>query len=99
LNDRILRDALTHYERSTDVDLGFEVASCSWNEVLESLRKAQNAADKHSGEGASKTKKVWRKLSRIVPIIVPALQAIPDDLGVLHGGLGVIFHVSSFIIT
>jgi hypothetical protein len=37
--------------------------------------------------------KTRRKMGEVAPVITPALQMIPDDLSVLHGGLALIFSV------
>jgi hypothetical protein len=91
--DREFQETLQQYERLVDETLNFNPANCSWGVVLEELRKAQEAAAESERRGKGLFTKNRRKLGRISMIITPVLQALPDHLSILHGGLAVIFNV------
>jgi hypothetical protein len=76
------------------VDFTNDLAACRWDDVLEQLGKAQEAAEKSNRMGKNPVKRAWRAVGKASTILEPGLDAIPDDLCVLHGGLAVIFSVS-----
>jgi hypothetical protein len=90
---RELKEALREYGRLEGGRLPFNPVDCSWANVFEELRKAEDAAI-ISGQGDKRfLTKSRRKLTIMSKSIVPLLQALPDELCVLQGGLATIFHV------
>lgn len=80
---------------SLQSDLDFDVLQCTWNDVLRELERAQDAAAESESSGKKLHRKVWRGLGTTgADIFGPGLAALPDELGVLHGGLALIFTVS-----
>lgn len=93
-SSREFRETLRQYEKLTDKSLNFNPDDCSWKDVLEELNKARKASAESEERSKGFFTKNRRKMSRISPIITPVLDALPDNLCFLHGGLAVIFNVS-----
>jgi hypothetical protein len=86
-------EALQEYGRLEGRNLGFNPVDCSWRDVLQQLEMAEDAAAaSERGDGKFLTRS-RRKLSTLSKSIVPLLDALPDELCVLHGGLAIVFHV------
>jgi enoyl reductase-like protein len=90
---RELMEALKEYGRLECRNLEFNPVDCSWADVFKELDRAEEAA-----AGSEQGDKRFlinhrRKLSTMSKSIMPLLDALPDELCVLHGGLAVIFHV------
>jgi hypothetical protein len=73
--------------------LPFDPLTCSWSDVLEQLRKACEATAKADAADAKFRRRSQRTFSNASKYLGPGLDAIPDFLGPLRGGLGMIFHV------
>ena len=74
-----------------------DITNCTWDKVLEQLRKAQEAAGPANLDFDRKRnpyKTAARKFGVAATILSPGLAAIPDHLSVLQGGLAVVFSVS-----
>ncbi|KAH7323239.1 hypothetical protein B0I35DRAFT_427345 [Stachybotrys elegans] len=85
----------THQTRAAKyVDFIQDVNKCTWDNVHEELRKAQEAAIESEGRGKNMFKKIWRRMGVTSSILAPGLAAIPDELCVLNGGLAVIFSLA-----
>lgn len=87
-------DALEQYKSIEGHNFEFNPTKCTWAEVVEELNKA-HAATYHS-EQRNKTLhgRVWKTATNTSKIIQPALEALPSELSILHGGLAVVFNVS-----
>jgi hypothetical protein len=74
--------------------LDFDLENCTRETVLDQLEKATG---EYNDRGSDVATKVFRKLGDVALVISPVLAMIPDDCGirVLHGGLAIIFSVSS----
>jgi hypothetical protein len=86
-------EALQEYGRLEGRKLPFNPVDCSWVDVLKELEKAQDAAVASEQGDRKFLTNSRRKLSTMSKSIVPLLDALPDELCVLHGGLAIIFHV------
>jgi hypothetical protein len=78
-----------------DFDFDFDLLSCTWQDVLDEMDKAEAAASESHRRGNEFPARAWRLFETMGDVISPALEAIPDELCVLHGGIAVIFSVSS----
>jgi hypothetical protein len=87
-------EALEQYRQIEGHNLHFNPTKCTWAEVVEELNKAHLAA--YSREQRDKTfrGRVGKSFKTASKIIQPAVEALPDELGILHGGLAVVFNVS-----
>lgn len=77
-------------------DFDFDLLSCTWEDVISELKKAEAAAFDHHVRGNKFHNKIWRGLGRMGERVGPALDAIPDELCVLHGGIAVIFSIGAY---
>ncbi|KAK1832537.1 hypothetical protein QBC39DRAFT_68307 [Podospora conica] len=81
-------------EVSREVNVGFDVRNCGWSDVLGKMKDANSAIARRM----ERDKTLWTKgamvLTDISNLLQPALQAIPDELHLLHGGLALIFHLA-----
>jgi hypothetical protein len=59
------------------------------------MEEVEVAASESHRRGNKFPAKAWRMFETMGDVISPALEEIPDELGVLHGGIAVIFSVSS----
>jgi len=75
------------------VDFTRDLNSCTWEQVHEQLRLAQEKAEESEKRARNPVKKMWRKLGASSSVLAPGLTAIPDDLCVLNGALAVVFSV------
>jgi hypothetical protein len=78
------------------VDFDFDLKNCTWDDVLIELERAQAAAlasEKRGKKIWKSPRKLWRIAGAASDVIGPVLEAIPDELCVLHAGLAVIFSV------
>ncbi|KFA78623.1 hypothetical protein S40288_11199 [Stachybotrys chartarum IBT 40288] len=91
-----LRETLhNHQNRAAKyVDFISDLDQCTWENVHEELRKAQQAAIRSEERGKNLIKKVWRKIGVTSSVLAPGLAAIPDNLCILNGGLAVIFSLA-----
>ena len=90
---REFMEALQEYGRLEGRKLPFNPVDCSWADVLKELEKAEDAAvasEQGDKRFLIKNRRKWSTMSKS---IVPLLNAIPDELCVLHGGLAIVFHV------
>jgi hypothetical protein len=85
-----LQETLKQY-RSQATDLDFDLLSCTWEDVLNEMKKAEAAASESHGRETKFHAKAWK----VLDVMSPALEAIPDELCILHGGIALIFSVSS----
>jgi hypothetical protein len=93
INPREFIEALEKYGELEKNNLSFDPVKCSWGEVLNELLKAQGAVTCREAYEKKFIGKSQRKLTNMTKILQPALEAIPDELCILHGGLAVIFNV------
>jgi len=80
-------------EVSRHVSLDFDPKSCQWSDVLRKLKDGNDSlAQRMEGDETWWSKGgMWlADLSSLSP----ALQAIPDDLCILHGGLALVLHLA-----
>lgn len=61
------------------------------------LYELERARAVHEKRGENFARKIWRGLGTASTTIVPGLDALPDELAVLKGGLAVIFSVSGSV--
>lgn len=59
--------------------------------MLQELERAQTESD---AKGDGLVRKVWRGIGTAATVLGPGLDALPDEVCVLKGGLAVIFSVS-----
>ena len=76
----------------------FDPESCTWQDVLEQLARAQDAALQSEKQGEKWHHKMWRGVGSYGGVVSPALSAFPDELSVLHGGLAVVLSVGLYLI-
>ena len=87
-------EALEEYRRIDGHNLDFNPAKCTWKEVVEELDKAHRAVyicERRENTFYRKTRTI---VNNTIQIIEPALDALPDHLCVLQGGLAIVFNVS-----
>lgn len=60
--------------------------------MLQELEKAKAYSDT---KGNNIVRKVWRGLETAATVLAPGLDALPDEVCILKGGLAVIFSVST----
>jgi len=90
-----LEETLKRFQTSHQVDFDFDLLRCTWDDVLRELDKAQAAVSESEAREKKPHRKAWRALGTTGgDIISSGLVALPDELGVLHGGLAIIFCVS-----
>lgn len=91
-----LQETLKRHQKQAPelVDFDFDLLSCSWDDVLSELGRAQASVSESDKDGKKFCRRAWRTLGNVGHVVSPGLSAIPDDLSVLHGGLAVIFSVS-----
>jgi DNA-binding transcriptional regulator YiaG len=77
------------------IDFTQDLSRCNWETVLCELDKAKDAAEKSKGPVKNPLKWAFRTAGKVATILEPGLNALPDNLSVLHGGLAVVFSVSS----
>lgn len=65
--------------------------------MIEKLQDANNAVSKRMECDKSFLSKGVRVLTDISTMSQPIVQAFPDQLCILHGGLSLLFHVSGSI--
>ncbi|KAH8900347.1 hypothetical protein GQ53DRAFT_862365 [Thozetella sp. PMI_491] len=87
-------ETLQRYESMVGEKLDFDPTDCSWAKVFDELDKAQRAAEEDEARGKGFLTKNRRKLARISPLLIGALQAIPEELKILQGGLAVVFNLA-----
>jgi hypothetical protein len=94
---RDLRETLECHQQKGKkyVDFTHDLTNCTWDQVHEELRKAQAKAEESENRGRHPVINVWRKMGVSSSVLAPGLEAIPDNLCMLHGGLAVIFSVRS----
>lgn len=92
-----LQETLKRYQtQATDLtDFNFDLLSCTWPDVLDEMKRAEAAVLESNGQGKKFPTKAWRLLGRVGNIISPALEAIPDEICLVRGGIALIFSVSS----
>jgi hypothetical protein len=92
-----LQETLKRYQQQAAhlADFDFDLLSCTWQNVCGEMKKAEAAASESHGQGHKFHTKAWKALATIGDVISPALEAIPDELSVLRGGIAVIFSVSA----
>ncbi len=73
--------------------LSFNPVDCSWEDVDKAMERAEDEVEDIEQRDRKFSTKTRRKLVRMTAILGPALEALPDELSILHGGLGVIFSV------
>jgi hypothetical protein len=91
------QETLKRYQNQATglADFDFDLLSCTWQDVLDEMDKAEAAASESHRRGNEFPARAWRVFETMGDVISPALEAIPDELCVLHGGIAVIFSVSS----
>lgn len=73
---------------------GFDVRHCTWADVLEKLQDADEAVAQRMNRDLTSWSKGGAVLSDMSTMFQPALQAIPDELCFLHGGLALVLHLA-----
>ncbi len=81
-----------------EVDVDFDVRDCNWSHVIELLQRADDAVAKRVERDKAFLSKGGRVLTDISGVLQSVLEALPDELCVLNGGLSLLFHVSDSII-
>jgi hypothetical protein len=87
-------EALEEYGRIDGHNLDFNPAKCTWKEVIEELNLAHLAAyscERRENTFYGKTRHV---VNNTIQIVEPALDALPDHLCILQGGLAIVFNAS-----
>jgi hypothetical protein len=87
-------EALEEYGRIDGHNLDFNPAKCTWKEVIEELNLAHLAAyscERRENTFYGKTRNV---VNNTIQIVEPALDALPDYLCILQGGLAIVFNAS-----
>lgn len=82
---------------SREIDVGFDVMDCEWSDVIEKLQNANDAVAKRMERDKSFLSKGGKVLTDISNMLQPAVQALPDQLCILNGGLSLLFHVRALI--
>lgn len=84
-----------HHRVGKFVDFTSDLHKCTWDDVHQELAKAREAAGKSEKGGKQLHRKVWRAIGSTSGVLAPGLDALPDNLCVLHGGLALVFSVSA----
>ncbi|KAH8655728.1 hypothetical protein BX600DRAFT_515436 [Xylariales sp. PMI_506] len=87
-------EAIEEYRKIEGPKLGFDPTKCSWAQVVEQLEKAHETADAHEGHDKTRRGKTARFLNNVSRVLRPALDALPDELSLLKGGLAIIFYLA-----
>ena len=97
LEVRDLRETLECHQQKARkyVDFIPDLNNCTWDHVHEELRKAQAKADESERRGKNPVRKAWRTIGASSSVLAPGIEALPEELCVLKGGLAVIFSVRS----
>ncbi|KAH8878820.1 hypothetical protein GQ53DRAFT_739674 [Thozetella sp. PMI_491] len=82
---------MVEFRRHEGLHLPFDPIQCSWSQVVMQMRNALDAAGDSEQADAHFFTRQRRKLANITRIIEPMMDAIPDDLCYLHGGLALLF--------
>lgn len=88
-------DVLRSYRKREIERLHFDPSACTWSDVFRELEQAQDAADR-ADPTRNPSARRERTVVNMSRMIEPALQAFPDELGILRGSLGVLFNVGNF---
>ncbi|KAK0632688.1 hypothetical protein B0T14DRAFT_560359 [Immersiella caudata] len=80
-------------EVSRQVPLDFDPKNCQWSDVLEKLKEGNEALAKRMERDETWWSKGGMWLVDLSSLS-PGLQAIPDDLCFLHGGLALVLHLA-----
>jgi len=90
-----LRNTLLRHQQiaSKYVDFTDDLSNCTWENVLEELRKAQFAAFEAERRGNRTHLSRGRARAVNPSILAPGVTPLPEELSVLSGGLAVIFSV------
>ncbi|KAK0713760.1 hypothetical protein B0T26DRAFT_678051 [Lasiosphaeria miniovina] len=90
-----LRATLEQHHRvaAKYIDFTPDLNQCTWDDVHEELRKAQSRALENEKK-RNPLRKAWRALGSTSSILAPGLDALPDELCVLHGALALIFSLA-----
>ncbi|KAK3376048.1 hypothetical protein B0T24DRAFT_699039 [Lasiosphaeria ovina] len=75
------------------IDFTPDLNQCTWDDVHEELRKAKSKALENEKK-RNPLRKAWRALGSTSSILAPGLDALPDELCVLHGALALIFSLA-----
>ena len=87
---------LDQVSRDRSVDFDQDVRDCEWSDALEKLQEADRAVAKRMKKDKTLLSKGAQVLTNMSNLLQPGLQAIPDELCILHGGLAFLFHASAF---
>ncbi len=91
-----LRETLECHQKARKyVDFTDDLTTCTWEDVHAQLHRAQDAAVESKRRGNNPLRKAWRAMGATSSILEPGLEALPDELCILHGGLAMIFSVRS----
>lgn len=90
-----LRETLEGVERQAPqlLSAGLNIKDCSWQDVLVQFQRAQDAANDSERKGKKFHHRIFREIGASAAVAIPAMDAFPDDLAILHGALAVIFSV------
>ncbi len=91
---RDLRETLECLQQKASKYVDFDLTSCTWKQVHEQLRRAQEKAEESEKLVKNPARRAWRKIGVMSSVLTPGLAALPDDLYVLNGGLAAVFSVS-----
>jgi hypothetical protein len=88
-------EALERYKTIEGHNLDFNPTKCTWAEVVEELNKAHLVTYNREQREKTLHGRAWKTFTNASKIIQPALDALPGELCILHGGLAVVFNVST----
>ena len=91
---RDLRETQACLQQKASKYVDFDLTSCTWKQVHEQLRKAQEKAEESEKLAKNPVRRVVRKVAVMSSVLAPGIAALPDELCVLNGGLAAVFSVS-----
>lgn len=74
--------------------MDFDVKNCEWAKVIAKLMEAKSAVSQRLERDKTWLSKGGVVLTKMSAMFQPALQAIPDELCILHGGLALVLHLA-----
>lgn len=89
-----LQETLRALQTEAPGQLDFSPEDCSWDDMLRELARAKGES---SANGKKIVRKAWRAAGTAATVLGPGLDALPDEVCVLKGGLAVIFSVSEYM--
>ena len=86
---------LDQVSRERSIGFDQDVNGCEWSHALEKLQAANEAVASRMERDKTFLSKGAHVLTTMSNMLQPGLQAIPDELCILHGGLALLFHASN----